>query len=109
MPDTAPALPESLPPHAVAECEADPSMVPFWTRWAAVGDAKDAQRQAQSECAAAEVTYFECRAAAAAKVGRAIPSGACGCGACLANVRTAVEVYEDAKAAVAAAIEEFKS
>lgn len=75
-----------LPAHAVAEIAAakgaeKAALEKWWGSWAAVGDAKTAEREAFAEVVAAQLAFAKCRAVLKAKnPGRSLPPEACGCG-----------------------------
>lgn len=92
-----------LPPHALAEIEADPSLQAHWDRWAAVGDAKQELADAVNALVELEHDWVKCRTVN----GRVRPQ--CRCGQHAARYTQARETRETARAAVQEAVEAFKA
>lgn len=75
-----------LPAHAIAEIDAakgkdKKGLIAWWESWAAVGDAKAAERAAFAEVVEQQVEFAACRGRLQAKhPGKSLPPDACDCG-----------------------------
>ena len=105
----------ALPEHATAEIEAakgkqKAELKKLWAAWAAVGDAKTAEREAFAEVVASQLAFATCRAALKAKnPGKSLPPGACDCGKHYQPAVKAQKTREKALVSVERAITSYKA